>query len=228
MADVLGICNVWTPGRGYCGHEVRGTDESARALMDEHALLEHLRPPLHSPWRGLAVFSPDRVYRYALGRQLSPGALRLGEELGMRRRGRLLVVCLNPSTADETKDDPTVARLSRWARAREYDELVVANIFALRATDPKVMRAHEEPVGELNDRWIEGLARDADAVVAAWGAHGEHLGRGARVFRLLRGSRFRPREVFCFALTKDGHPRHPLYLRKDVELRSLERVPGTP
>lgn len=224
MSEV-GICNVWLPGVGYCGHETApGTAGVARAALDDHQLLEHGRPPLHSPWRGLAVFGGDRAYRYALGRRLGPGG---NEQLGLRGGGRLLVVCLNPSTADERKDDPTVARLSKWARRHDYDELVVANLFALRSTDPKVMVDHPSPVGELNDRWLAKLAQDADAVVAAWGAHGAHRDRGREVFRLLRGPRFsrEPRPVWCFELTKGGHPRHPLYLRKDVELRPLDRVP---
>jgi hypothetical protein len=225
--SVLAVCNVWTPKEGYCQWDAKGPLRRVEREFDEHLVERHARPPAHGPWSGLAVFSPDSAYRYALRRPL----VEEHDQLSLRPggKGRLLVVCLNPSTADEHRDDPTVARLTRWARDRDFRELVVANIFALRATDPREMRAHPEPVGELNDRWLRKLAEDADVIVAAWGSHGEHLERGRRVFRMLGGPNFAPakdlRPVFCFELTKGGHPRHPLYLRRDVELRLLERVP---
>ena len=123
---------------------------------------------------------------------------------------RVAFVMLNPSTATEVANDPTVERCERRARALGYGAMRVTNIFAFRATDPKVMRAHPEPVGgAANDAAIAEAAAWADDVVCAWGAHGAHLGRGPAVERLLRGAGARP---LALGLSKDGHPRHPLYV----------------
>jgi len=144
----------------------------------------------------VAVYSPCERYRYALTRDWGAGP-------------RVLFVMLNPSTATETQNDPTVERCERRARALGYGGFRVCNIFAFRATDPRDMRAAADPVGPANDAAIvEGAARAA-CVVCAWGTHGAHLGRGAAVERLLRGT---GRPLAHLGLTKDGHPRHPLYV----------------
>lgn len=170
-------------------------------------------PPIKGPWDGLAAFSEDGRYRYALRREFG-GLLDSGT--------RMLVVCLNPSTADADHDDPTVRRLRALAQREGHGELVIGNLFALRATDPKDMLAAAEPVGPQNDAWLDRLAGSADSVVCAWGTAGDHRGRGRAVFDLLRR---RGAEPLCLGLTRDGHPRHPLYLRRDVELEPLKRVP---
>jgi hypothetical protein len=73
------------------------------------------------------------------------------------------------------------------------------------------MKAHPDPVGADNDRWLVRLAKGAGVVVAAWGVDGTHLGRDRVVIRLLGG------KLSCLRLTKDAHPWHPLYLRKTLE-----------
>ena len=85
----------------------------------------------------------------------------------------------------------------------------MTNLFAYRATLPEVMKATSDPVGPDNDEYLRALAADAGVVVAAWGANGTHKGRDAEVRKLLP-------ELHCLALTKDGHPGHPLYLRKTL------------
>lgn len=146
----------------------------------------------------IATYSDDEAYRYDLRRSWAPGA------------GRIAFVMLNPSTATEARNDPTVERCERRARALGYGEMGVANIFALRATDPRVMRAHPDPVGGAdNDAAIVALADWADAILCAWGSHGDHLGRGAAVHRMLHG---RASPLTVLGLTKGGHPRHPLYV----------------
>lgn len=154
-----------------------------------------------------AVFSPDRVYRYALTRTWSDGPAAAW-------------VMLNPSTADAFADDPTIRRCIGFSRAGDFGGLIVLNLFALRATDPAVMRAHDEPIGPCNKAVLSLLAGalgDQIGVwVAAWGVHGSHLGRGQRVRDLLAaagGVRLR-----CLGTTKDGHPRHPLYVPASTEL----------
>ena len=115
-----------------------------------------------------ATYSPDARYRYALTRDWAPGP-------------RVLFVMLNPSTATEVQNDPTVERCERRSRALGYGGFAVANIFAFRATDPRVMRAEPDPVGPANDATILDLATACDRIICAWGSHGAHLDRGTRV-----------------------------------------------
>jgi len=144
----------------------------------------------------LAVYSDDEAYRYRLERVWAPGP-------------RVLFVMLNPSTATEMQNDPTVERCERRARALGFGSFAVGNIFAYRATDPKVMRAQADPVGPENDAAILAMAGQADRIVAAWGTHGAHLARGAAVESLLRGA---GHELFHLGLSIAGIPKHPLYI----------------
>lgn len=117
---------------------------------------------------------------------------------------------LNPSTADEINNDPTVRRCIGYAQSWGYEGMCMTNIFAFRATDPKVMKAQTDPVGPDNDRHLIATAKDAKLIVAAWGVHGSHLGRGRKVRQMIQNLHY-------LALTKKGIPRHPLYLRKTLE-----------
>ncbi len=149
----------------------------------------------------VAIYSPCRRYRYSL--------TRVWNEAG----ARVLFVMLNPSTATEQQNDPSVERCERRARTLGFGAFRVCNIFAYRQTDPRLMRAEAAPVGPLNDaaiaagcRWAD---RAQDAVICAWGTHGAHLGRGAAAIALIRGTGTVPSHL---GLSKAGHPRHPLYL----------------
>lgn len=144
-----------------------------------------------------AVYSPCERYRYSLTRTWD-GAGR-----------RVMFVMLNPSTATELQNDPTVERCERRARALGFGSFRVTNIFAWRETDPKKMRAVADPVGPDNDAAIRAGADWADMVVAGWGTHGAHLDRGPAVAALLRAT---GRPLHHLGLTRDGHPRHPLYI----------------
>lgn len=126
---------------------------------------------------------------------------------------RALFIMLNPSTADETKNDPTVRRCIGYARAWDYAFLTVCNIFALRSTDPKALYRHDDPVGPDNDMWIWQEADTADLVVCAWGTHGKLNGRDKQVTALLDG-----KTLHTLGVTKDGHPKHPLYVPANAEL----------
>lgn len=144
-----------------------------------------------------AVFSDCERYRYLLTRVWNPSGK------------RALFIMLNPSTADEIKNDPTVERCERRARTLGFGSFRVCNIFAFRATDPKVMRAELDPNGPENDKAILDSCEWADQVICAWGTHGAHLGRGAEVTELVRESGVSPCHL---GLSKDGHPKHPLYI----------------
>jgi hypothetical protein len=148
------------------------------------------------------VFSPCRTWRYTLWRGWG----------GLFDDGRYVqFIGLNPSTADERQDDPTIRRCMEYARSWGYDSMCMTNLFGFRATDPKVMKRHAEPVGADNDKLLVEVASSASLVIAAWGAHGVHQDRADRVLKLM------PAKVHCLAVTKGGHPGHPLYLRKDLK-----------
>ncbi len=144
-----------------------------------------------------AVYSGCERYRYSLTRIWDEGA------------GRVHFIMLNASTATEVQNDPTVERCERRARTLGYGAFRVSNIFAWRDTDPRKMRAAGDPVGPANDAAILEGASWAECNVAAWGAHGTHLDRGAHVSALLQGA---DTPLYHLGLTKDGHPRHPLYV----------------
>lgn len=157
-----------------------------------------LRLSAPSPYRE-AVFSPDRVHRYRLHRWWAPGP-------------SILFVMLNPSTADETIEDPTIRRCIGFAKEWGFGSLEIGNLFALRSTDPRALRAAPDPVGPENDEWLIRLAGAVDQVVVAWGAWGgvETSVRAAAVLPLL-GT-----EAMCLGLTAGGHPKHPLYVAGDT------------
>ena len=148
-----------------------------------------------------AKFDTMRRYRYSLWRGWTAGSRYVN------------FVMLNPSTADENVFDPTVRRCYGYAKDWGFDAFYVTNIFALRSTDPRELYSCHDPVGPQNDQWIRETATYAELVVAAWGTHGKLYDRGMQVAELLQ--EFKPK---CLGLTKKGHPRHPLYLRKDADL----------
>lgn len=150
-----------------------------------------------------AVYSDCGSYRYALTRESAPGA-------------RLLYVMLNPSTANETRNDATVERCDRRARLLGFGAFRVVNLFAFRATDPRVLKAASAPIGPDNDTVLHDGALWADRILCAWGTHGAHLGRDAQVERMLRQT---GRDLWHLGLTRQGMPRHPLYISYDCTLR---------
>jgi len=140
-----------------------------------------------------ADFSSDRLYRYGLYRVWD------------KTRKPAMVIGLNPSTADERLNDPTVRRCLRFARDLGSGGLIMTNAFAFRATSPRVLKSINDPVGPDNDAWLLKLSQRAGLAIAAWGNHGAINGRGKQI-RLLLPS------LHHFGLTSSGEPKHPLYL----------------
>lgn len=146
-----------------------------------------------------AIFSECRIYRYQLWRIWDPS------------KSYLNVIGLNPSTADETKDDPTIRRCIDFAFRWGFGALYMTNLFAFRATLPRDMKRATEPIGAENDQWIHKTAFSAGKVIAAWGNHGKHLKRDQFVCALVKN-------LYCFRLTEVTQmPEHPLYLPKALE-----------
>ena len=146
---------------------------------------------------GSAVFSLNSVYRYELCRRWLLG------------QGICCFLMLNPSTAGEKENDPTVTRCIDFAERWGYRGLSVGNIFALRSTDPSLIKTHQDPVGPENDLHLSWIIRACDLVVCAWGNDGKISGRGARVRAMVERLGKAPHVL---RLNKDGSPAHPLYL----------------
>lgn len=151
-----------------------------------------------------AIFSDCRKYRYSLWRRWKL------PELASGNSDLCCFIGLNPSTADETVDDPTIRRCIGFAKDWGFNGLVMLNIFAYRATDPTVMKDQPDPVGDHNNEAIAEVTARVGKTVAAWGVHGQFRDRDAVVMRLIHNLDF-----YCLGLTKDGHPKHPLYLPKN-------------
>ncbi len=151
-----------------------------------------------------AVFSGDRRYRYLLRRRVSES------------RKRILFIMLNPSRADEKRNDPTIRRCIGFARDWGFGLLDVVNLFALASTDPLVLLNVEDLIGKDNDAAIRAALEVADMTVLAWGNHGlNHEKRAAEVTAMARGTS----QSYCLGLTMKGAPKHPLRLAKSTTLR---------
>jgi hypothetical protein len=150
-----------------------------------------------------AILSDDGLYRYWLSRRWSEGPV-------------VTFVMLNPSTADASTDDPTIRRCIGFSKAHGAGGLDVVNLYALRSTDPKALWTVSDPVGPMNDahlRLAAMLAGDNEwPIIAAWGANAK-ADRVAQVRRIEGMDR-----LTALGVTKDGAPRHPLYLRADAQL----------
>ncbi len=148
-----------------------------------------------------AVISADGLYRYELTRRWDTG-----------RQG-VLWVMLNPSRADADVDDQTVRRCVSFTRREGFDHLKIVNLYGLRATNPKELAIHPDPVGQLNFGYLTRALRNQRAyplVVAAWGAS-----TGPRCMFIPRPS---GRGYHCLGTTKGGWPRHPSRLADSTPL----------
>ena len=175
-----------------------------------------------------AVFSPDGRYRYLLTREW---AYEIDCPLPVTT-----FVMLNPSTADELKDDATVRRCCAFARKWGSGSLRIVNLFAARTPDPMTLPLLPDPVGGSNlnrhfwstaaDRALQGGGN----IVCAWGNGGaleidtryDNADRQDLHFLLWAGKRGLPLDTF--GMTLRGHPKHPLRLRADAKLRPYGRA----
>lgn len=155
-----------------------------------------------------AVFAPDRKHRYLLWRRI------LQCDLLMPARGICLFNMLNPSTADESEEDPTVRRTIDYASRWGCSTLIVTNMYGWMSTDKEALCGLPDPVGRDNDLWIAAAAAAADIVIAAWGNGPSKLDirpRARHVLRLI------DRPTMCLGITEEGNPWHPLYRPKTFQ-----------
>ena len=151
-----------------------------------------------------ANFSPCRKYRYVLWRTWERG------------ESHVIFVGLNPSTADERKDDPTIRRCIGFAKAWGFGGIFMLNIFAFRTIDPKELKKINDPIGPENNNNLQIYFHSSGLNVACWGNYGEFMGRGDFVIELLG-----KKNLSYLGVTKSGQPKHPLYLKRDTKPKSL-------
>lgn len=146
-----------------------------------------------------AVISDCSNYRYVLERE--------------KGSNPLVFLMLNPSTADASLDDPTIRRCRRFAFDNGYTGIVVVNLFAFRATKPKDLFSANDPVGPLNELYISEQTIQKD-VCCAWGANAPT----DRVQAVKNVLAYSDANTLCLGVTKNGSPRHPLYVKADQKL----------
>jgi hypothetical protein len=157
-----------------------------------------------------ATISAGVRYRYDLTRRWA-----IGDDW-------MLFVMLNPSTADGTQDDPTIRRCIAFAKREGFGGLAVVNLYAYRATDPKVLATArpENAEGPDNRETIARWVTRARLIVAAWGAH---PGTGGQALHVTWACADAGKTLWCLGTTKHGHPRHPLYRPADTPLVEYHR-----
>lgn len=159
--------------------------------------------------RRWARFSRDRTHRYVLGRswEQTQGDLLSGWDAPSQ--GTVVFVMLNPSRASHLIDDPTLRRCIAFAKQWGFGRVELVNMFSIVTPYPEQLLTTEAPNGPRNNGWLRRTVGKADRVVCAWGAHGEFQARAEEVLTLLRAS---GKPLMHLGLTREGHPRHPLYL----------------
>ena len=163
-----------------------------------------------------AIISDCGRYRYRLTRQC-----------GLTTGGCVNFIMLNPSTADAKEDDPTIRRCMSFALRWGFRELVVTNLFAYRATDPREMKKAADPVGPENMQYVQEAADYAvhgweaygikGLVICAWGNHGSYMDQDKTVLGWI--GHLNP---MALRVSQSGQPAHPLYLPKKLNPQPYE------
>jgi hypothetical protein len=146
-----------------------------------------------------ALFSPCRKWRYSLHRTWD------------QDKPFCAFVGLNPSTADESKNDPTVTRCIRFSKDWGFGGFVMVNLFGWRSTDPAGLLSADDPIGQENDLVLVDTHGKSGMTVAAWGVNGNLRGRDREVLSMLKKA-VANKTISCLGLTAGGFPRHPLYV----------------
>ncbi len=148
-----------------------------------------------------AIFDKHKKYRYLLTRYFETG------------NKTITFIMLNPSTADETLDDPTIRRCISFAKKLDVKKMQVVNLFAYRTPNVSVLKNAQEPIGEENNFYIENSAKESDIIILAWGNNGVYQNRAFIVKEMLKEFK---NKIYALKILKNGEPSHPLYLKKDI------------
>lgn len=162
----------------------------------------HLRQNIVDGIEYGAIFDITGRYRYSLWRAWSP------------HHPRIAFILLNPSTADELRNDPTIRRCISFARTWNFGSIEVVNLFAYRATDYRELFKAREPIGTENNRFLVQALERSSFIVLGWGTRGTFLNRDRQVMSFLAGKN----HLYCLGITKNGQPRHPLYVKGNTHL----------
>jgi hypothetical protein len=149
-----------------------------------------------------AILSSDNIYRYELSR------------IWDDEKPKILFIMLNPSTADEFVEDPTIRRIVNYAKDWGYGGVYVGNLYAFRSTDPKGLNSAEDPVGPENITHIQTLIGLVDKVVYAWGNERKEPEWLKKIVT----------NPYCIDISKKRIPKHPLYLKKCLTPQLYNRI----
>ncbi|MFV2031219.1 MAG: DUF1643 domain-containing protein [Gammaproteobacteria bacterium] len=145
-----------------------------------------------------AIISPCKKYRYELTRVWDAS------------KPWVLFICLNPSTADHEAEDNTSRVCINYGRRWDYGGLVIANLFAYRATDKSMLYRVDDPIGPDNDEHLEKLSTVAVETVCAWSDDGRYKDRDIQILAMLDNPK-------CLTRLKSGRPGHPLYKSRELK-----------
>lgn len=151
-----------------------------------------------------ASISTCGTYRYSLSRSWD------------NSKPRVTFICLNPSTADATTDDPTLRKCIAYAKSWGHGGLLILNLFAYRSCEPAAMKNASDPIGPKNDKKLSQAAKNGKIIIAAWGNDGAFNGRSCEVAQNFPNLK-------CLKVNKTGEPSHPLYLKANLKPISYQR-----
>lgn len=152
-----------------------------------------------------AIFSDDRRYRYALWRAWNPSKPILG------------CVGLNPSDANEFKNDPTITRGIVRADRNGFGGFIMTNMHGLVSTDPNALLNNPDAIGELNDYYVKQMVELTECQLCGWGSFKPVQFRASMIYSMLTNP-------VCLGVNADGQPKHPLYVSYDTPMVKFASV----
>jgi hypothetical protein len=148
-----------------------------------------------------AVISDCGQYRYLLARGPEPTP----------SNSTAIWIMLNPSTADAETDDPTIRRVVSFSAREGHERVVVANLFALRATSPHQLLINGRPLGPMNKAYLTEIISGNKDLIVAWGTWGDRVDPDQVKWFCDLCERAGTR-MWCLGTNKEGSPKHPLYV----------------
>jgi hypothetical protein len=140
-----------------------------------------------------AIFSDDRKYRYALWRIWNP------------KLDLLMLIGLNPSTANEISNDPTITRGIVRANQNKFGGFLMANLYGYVSTDPNALLKEGDFVGEFTDYYLNKMINLSSIQLCGWGSFKPVKYRAPFVLGMTKNP-------YCLGINADGNPKHPLYI----------------
>ena len=147
--------------------------------------------------------------------------------LGTRGKNPLICIGINPSTAQPGDLDNTLKSVERIAHGNGFDSFIMFNVYAQRATDPDTMEKECNLLLHRENMEAFAYVLSISQKPAVWAAWGTIIEKRAYLPQCLAdmlqiGNRWGARWYWAGKLSKNGHPHHPLYLRKDEKLKPFD------